>query len=57
MALAAMRKARYRDTGISVRHVDADWETRAPHEGYSQLFDRIQIEVILLLAIERKEYV
>jgi hypothetical protein len=54
VSFAAMRKTRDRYPTATVGNVNTPWE-RFERYRHTQLFDRSQVELVLVLAIKRKE--
>ena len=54
VAFAAIRKTRDRDSTAEIGDVDASWK-RFERYWHAQFFDGPQVELILILAVEREE--
>jgi hypothetical protein len=54
VSLAAMRKTRDRDSTPAIGYVDAPWEG-LECDRHTQFFDGPQVELVLILAVEREE--
>jgi hypothetical protein len=54
ISLATMRETRNRDSTPAISYVDAPWE-RLKCDRHTQFFDRPQVELVLILTVEREK--